>query len=558
LQNKTGAAITDAPVGFGFTTEITELELEGASLESSDEDYNFHRFRFERPMQPGETRLLTYTGRRFPVGFNHNGNIPNLLNAGGGVFGNGTFVNSTALGPYIGYNAGNTLTDRNDRWREGLDPAPRYADLDDESEWGNSYLTQDADWVGFRATVSTSADQVAIAPGYLIEDSVDADRRTFHYEMDAPMQNFYAVLSARYANRTEDWNGIELSVYYHPEHEWNVDRMMTSLKKSIAYFDKHFSPYQYRQMRVLEFPAYSNFAQSFPNTVPWSEGLGFIADVTDPEEIDYVFYVGAHEVAHQWWGHQVSSANVQGQTVLVETLAQYSALMVMEEEYGPHMMRRFLKYELDNYLQNRGGEAIEELPLYRVENQQYIHYRKGSVVMYALKDALGVDAMNRAMQGLIADAAYRYSPYPTSRELINHIRAQATTDEQQELITDLFEKITLWDLKVDEATAVERADGRFDVTIDVEAAKFYADGQGQQQEAPLDMSIDVGLFSENLDDVTEGDDHVVYFEKHRITSGESTITVTVDEQPSYAGIDPYNKLIDRNSDDNVESVDEIS
>jgi aminopeptidase N len=232
--------------------------------------------------------------------------------------------------------------------------------------------------------------------------------------------------------------------------------------------------------------------------------------------------------------------------------------MVMEEEYGPHMMRRFLKYELDTYLQNRGGEAIEELPLYRVENQQYIHYNKGSVVMYALKDTLGVDAMNRAMQGLIADAAYRYSPYPTSRELIRHIRAQATTEEQQALITDLFEKITLWDLRVDEATVMERDDGKFDVTMNIDATKFYADGEGQQEEAPLNMMIDIGLFTENLDDVFEGEDHVVYFEKHRITSGESTITLTVNKRPSYAGVDPYNKLIDRNSDDNVDSIDEIS
>ncbi len=376
--------------------------------------------------------------------------------------------------------------------------------------------------------------------------------------MDAPMQNFYAVLSARYASKIEEYKGVELSVYYHPEHEWNVDRMMTSLKKSLDYLGENHSPYQYRQMRVLEFPAYASFAQSFPNTVPWSEGLGFIADVTDPEEIDYVFYVGAHEFAHQWWGHQVSSANVQGQTVLVETLAQYSALMIMEQEYGPHIMRKFLKYELDNYLQSRGGEAIEELPLYRVENQQYIHYRKGSVVMYALKDALGEDAMNRAMQGLIADAAYRYSPYPTSRELIHHIREQATTDEQRALITDLFEKITLWDLKVDEATVSERDDGRFDVTINYEAAKFYADGRGQQEEAELDMSVDIGIFTQDLDDVTEGDEHVLYFEKHRVTSGDGVLTITVDERPSHAGIDPYNKLIDRNRDDNVQSVDEAA
>lgn len=558
LENKTDTAIVNVPVGFGFSTEISDLALEGATLASSDDDYNFHQFRFEPALMPGERRRLTYIGERRPKGFKHRGNIPGLLQAGGGVFGNGTFVNNGALGPYIGFNEGNILTNRNDRFREDLAPVPRYPDLDDESEWGNSYLTQDADWVTFEATVTTAADQTAIAPGYLIGESTEGDRRTFYYEMDAPMQNLYAVLSARYESVVEDWNGIELSVFYHPEHDWNIDRIMVSLKKSLEYFGENHSPYQYRQMRVLEFPAYSNFAQSFPNTVPWSEGLGFIADVRDPENIDYVFYVGAHEVAHQWWGHQVSSAKVQGQTVLVETLAQYSALMVMEHEYGPHMMRRFLKYELDNYLQGRGGENIEEQPLYRVENQQYIHYRKGSVVMYATKDYLGEDAVNRALQKLIAEVAYRYDPYPTSRDLLRNLRAQATTDEQQSIITDLFEKITLWDLKVDEATVAERPDGRFDVTLNIEAAKFYADGEGEQEEAPLDMQIDIGIFSENLDDVTDSDDHVIYFEKHPIKSGESTLTITVDERPEYAGIDPYNKLIDRNSDDNVEGVDEIS
>jgi len=556
LENKTGSRIENVPVGFGFNTEISDLTLEGAELTSSDDDFNLYQFNFEPALAPGERRLLRYTGHRKPKGFKHRGNLPGLLDEGGGVFGNGTFVNNNALGPYIGFNEGAILTDRNSRWREDLEPVPRYPDLDDESEWGNSYLSQDADWINFNATVTTSADQTAIAPGYLIDETIDGDRKRFHYAMDTQMQNLYAILSARYESRVENWRGIELSVYFDPAHEWNIDRIMVSLKKSLGYFSDNFSPYQYRQMRVLEFPAYSTFAQSFPNTVPWSEGIGFIADITDPEEIDYVFYVGAHEVAHQWWGHQVSSAKVQGQTVLVETLAQYSALMVMEHEYGPHMMRRFLKYELDNYLQGRGGEAIEEQPLYRVENQQYIHYRKGSVVMYATKDYLGEDAVNRALQALISETAYSYDPYPTSRDLLRHLRAQATSDAQQEIITDLFEKITLWDLKVDEATVAPRDDGRFDVTINIDAVKFYANGDGSQEEAPLDMLIDIGVFSQDLDDVVAGDDHVLYFDKHRISSGTSSITVIVDEMPSYAGIDPYNKLIDRNSDDNVERIDE--
>jgi len=554
IENRTDAPIDDVPIGFAWNVAVDALDLEGATLTSSDADYNMYRYSLDPPMAPGERRKLSYTVSRHPQGFKHDDNIPALL-AGGGVFGNGTFVNSNGLGPYIGFNRGFILTDRSDRWREGLEPVKRYADLDDRSQWRNSYLSSDSDWVSFEAVVTTSADQTAIAPGYLVDEGAEGDRRRFHYRMDAPMQNLYAVLSARYASRVEDWNGIQLSVFYHPAHDWNVDRMLTSLKKSIGYFAENFSPYQYRQMRVLEFPGYASFAQSFPNTVPWSETIGFIADLSDPEEIDYVFYVGAHEIAHQWWGHQVSSANVQGQTVLVETLAQYSALMLMEHEYGPHVMRRFLKYELDNYLQGRGGEAIEELPLYRVENQAYVHYRKGSVVMYAIKDALGEDAVNRALANLVAESAYRYDPYPTSRDLLRHLRAEANTEAQQQLITALFEKITLWDLELKEAAATLRDDGRYDVTLEVIARQYEADGRGEQTEVPLDLPVDIGIFTMSPDKVTEGEDHVLHFEKQRITTGTHTLSFTVNEKPSHAGIDPYNKLIDRNSDDNLKTID---
>ena len=67
--------------------------------------------------------------------------------------------------------------------------------------------------------------------------------------------------------------------------------------------------------------------------------------------------------------------------MLVETLAQYSALMVMKQKYGEAKMERFLQYELDRYLLGRSTEQKKELPLSRVENQPYIHYRKGSLVM---------------------------------------------------------------------------------------------------------------------------------------------------------------------------------
>src|SRR5262249_39613117 len=160
------------------------------------------------------------------------------------------------------------------------------------------------------------------------------------------------------------------------------------------------------QVRILEFPNYASFAQSFSNTIPYSESIGFIADLRDKDDIDYVFYVTAHEVAHQWWAHQVIGAGVQGATMLSESLAQYSALMVMEHEYGPAQMRKFLKYELDRYLAMRATERVKEQPLALNENQQYIHYNKGSVIFYALKDYVGEDTVNAVLARFLHEKGF--------------------------------------------------------------------------------------------------------------------------------------------------------
>ena len=265
-------------------------------------------------------------------------------------------------------------------------------------------------------------------------------------------------------------------------------------------------------------------------------------------------YIGAHEFAHQWWAHQVIGSAQQGSTVLSETLAQYSALMVMEKMYGPDQIRKFLKLELDRYLRSRGMERLEELPLQRVENQPYIHYQKGGLVMYLLRDQIGEEAVNRALRRLIADHAFKSAPYPRSLDLVAALRAEAPADKQA-LITDLFEKITLYDVKTTSATAAERPDGRWDVTLVVEARKLYADGQGVETEAPLNETFDIGVFSAEPGKPGFEPANVLAMERRVLRSGTQTYRFITATRPTHAGVDPYNKWIDRESDDNVEPVD---
>jgi ABC-type transport system involved in multi-copper enzyme maturation permease subunit len=545
LQNKTDKPISDLHMRLPMDWTLVATNFPAHETVSEDSAHGYTIYRLKQPLAPGASMDFDFTLQYWSRGFR---NTPDDYQ----VVDNGTFINSADF-PHFGYSEQGQLDDRNDRREYELGPAPRMPKIDDEAARAFNLLDRDADWVTFEATLSTVPDQIALAPGYLEKEWTETTpsgqgRRYFHYKMDKPILDFFSFQSANYTVKRDKWNDIALEVYYDTKHEYNVDRIMESMKKSLAQFGTSFAPFQFRQMRVLEFPGYARFAESFANTVPFSESIGFIADLRDPESIDYPFYVTAHEVGHQWWAHQVIGAMVQGVTMLDETFAQYSALMVQEQEYGPAKMRKFLKYELDRYLRGRAGEVVEEMPLALVENQPYIHYRKGSIVTYSLKDYLGADVVNRTLARYAHDKAFQQPPYTTTREFLEYLREDAGP-QYTSLITDLFEKITIFDDRITAATAVKRDDGKYDVTLSLHTGKTYVDGVGKETPAKFDIPIEVGVFARAADG-KEQNEKVLFIEKRMVADGDSSVTITVDGEPYEAGIDPYNKLVDRVSDDN--------
>ena len=522
------------------------ISIPGAELKKDDKRLAYRIYRFTSPMQPGESRTM-----HFDVASTNRGFENELSNVE--IMPNGTFFNNT-VAPVIGYDSDRELQDAVLRRKYGLKevdlmPALERNCTDDCRE---NYLPGHADWVDVESVISTSPDQIAIAPGSLIREWQQNGRSYFQYKLDHQSLNFYSFLSANYQVDREEWNGIKLEVYYIKEHPWNVPRMMNSLKKSLEYYTTNFGPYAHKEARIIEFPRVARFAQAFPGTMPYSEAIGFIANINKPDDIDFVFYVVAHEMGHQWWAHQVIGANMEGATLLSETLAQYSALMVMEKEYGRDMMRKFLQYEMDGYLRSRGRERLREHPLMDVEaNQGYIHYNKGSVVLFYLKEMIGEDAVNRALRKVIQEYAYQPPPYPTSYALEDALREQ-TPPQLQYLLKDLLDDITIFSNRTLDATARKRPDGKYDVTINLETHKYKADAQGNETEVPLDDYIDIGAFAKPPKEKQYG--ATLYRDRIHMTQKTATYTFVTDSLPDKAGVDPFALLIDRVPDDNMKPV----
>ncbi len=544
LKNKSNFPIDSVHVLIPPTIKINELGFSRTSqLMLNDSVYAYRIYKLAQPLLPGDTITLSFNVDMRPKGFTQD-----FSGLGTPIY-NGTFVNNQGFLPSIGYDYNGEIADNSHRKKHGLGYRITANPITDTEAYQRNVFTHDADFITFDATVSTVPDQTAVAPGYLLKEWTENGRRYFHYKMDNKILNFYSFLSARYTIKKEVYNNINLEIYYQKGHEYDLDRMFNGMKKALQYYTTNFSPYQHKQVRILEFPRYATFAQSFPNTIPFSEGIGFIADVDDSskENVDYPFYVTAHEVAHQWFAHQIIGADVEGSNMLSESLAQYGAIMVMEKEYGEERLRKFLHLEMDKYLTARSNESEKEKPLALVDvGQGYILYQKGGIVMHSLNKYMGEDSLNHALKRFIERYAFLGPPYPTTLDLIASLR-QSTPDSLQYFITDAFEKITIYDNKITEAKAQKTGD-KYMVNVTIDSKKFSADSTGKETEVPSTNYIEVGVYKNK--------NTIATLTRYKLKTGETELCIPVNEKPYKVVVDPRILLIDKKLDDNEQRLDD--
>ena len=548
-KNKSNTPINELHFTMPEMTDSIQIQIPNSQLKFNDKKLYYRIYKLNQPLAANDSIKIDIHLWKYTKGFEDEVSFTSLTQ-------NGTFFNNSDLLPKFGYENGLEISNKNKRVKLKLPPRIRMPKLDDTNlkARSNTYISNDSDWVEVNTTISTSSDQMAIAPGSLLKSWKANGRNYYNYKLDQKSLNFYSFISARYKVARQKWNGIDLEVYYDPQHAYNVPTMLKSMQKSLEYYIKNFGPYYHKQCRIIEFPRYENYAQAFPGTMPFSEGIGFIVDLREvtKDDIDQVFYVVAHEMGHQYWAHQVCGANMQGSEMMSEGFAQYSALMVMEKEYGKDKMKKFLKYEMDEYLSGRSSELEGENPIMKTENQQYIHYNKASVVMYYLKEMIGEHKVNEAMHHLITTYGYKNPPFPTSNAAVNEFK-KVTPDSLQYVIKDLFENITLFSNRMMKAT-YKKVGTEYEVTLITTSEKVRSNALGKETKIPISDYIDIGIFAEPKNDQNLG--KVLVYKRLKINKKDNTFKFKTKELPYEAGIDPYNYLIDRIPDDNLKKLEE--
>ena len=544
MKNIGETPIDSVMIHYYNETELNELLLsKTAQLIVDDKDLGLKLFKFDTPLNPNDSLYLDFSLTYTRKGFKNSGTNHEILK-------NGSFLHNHYF-PSIGYSKRFELTNERKRKKYGLPKQDMMPETTDS--WGltQNYICGDADWVSYKATVSTSSDQIALSPGELVAQWKEGNRNYYTYQIKENMINFFTVLSAEYKVKKDKWNDIDLEIYYHNNHTYNLESMMLGLKESLKYYTREFGEYPYSVLRIAEFPRYGYYAQAFPTLIPFSEGIGFIANVK-PNTIDYPYYVTAHETGHQWWAHQVIGGNTRGTIMLSESFTEYSSLMVVKHRFGDYLYRQQLKYALYDYLSGRSGESRYELPLTQVETQSYIYYNKGMLVMNAASRLLGEKQLNSALSEFVKLTKFKANPYTNTQEFMS-VLDDYVPDSLKVKIDEMFNQIVLYDYNLKKAEVEELENSKYKIKIEFSAEKQLYDAKGNPQKIDLAEWVEIGfLIKDRLG--KKKTDKIIGTERVYITQKDNIIEFITETKPEEVIIDPYFLSLDKILHNNKVSI----
>lgn len=150
--------------------------------------------------------------------------------------------------------------------------------------------------------------------------------------------------------------------------------------KAINSFSRWFGPYPYNSLALTQMPG--NYSQGWPSLI-FLSSFAFLspseqADLhLDPLRMVLDNQVLMHETAHQWWGDLVLWSSYRDQWI-AEGLANYSSLLLLEQQNPAQFERVLENYRRDLLSTNKDGERLRDAgPVTLGQRLQSSHFPDG-------------------------------------------------------------------------------------------------------------------------------------------------------------------------------------
>lgn len=438
-------------------TQVTESKLfvGRGRLVESDPKFHVYQYRFPQALQPGEGVMVLFQAQVQQSSFKP-------LNPENYITPQASYVEFEQLLPQVGLVAGQTITDPSLREKYQL-PIRREALPAHEAE------TIKDTRITFDILASTITGQTVVAPGFLEREWHDQGRRYFAFKSNRPVPLALNLASAPFQKLTQTTHSLPVTYYFHPLQKTNAKEVSDTAITAISYGHENFGPYQGKGLTVATLPSFSHkFAgTACPDTVYLVENRALTMQQA-PALAYGTAKILAHEISHQWWGMQLNPAEVEGVTMLLESLAVYSEQVMIQANYSSDDLLNYLKHASDQYFLIRNFERAGEKPLLKVTSQPSIYYFKGALVAHTLRQLLGEPAMNQILNSFLKE-----HPYPkavVAKDLLTSILEQAK-NEDRAFIKELFTDIVTYQFELTEAASKPIENNSWQITFTLKSQK---------------------------------------------------------------------------------------
>lgn len=530
VKNKSKQPATRFYIGIDPDIELLALRPEGASLVSSDESFGQHCYRPHRPLAPGQEMIVHFAIRADRSAFK-------TFNSENAVARNGSYIELEKYLPHFGYRSAYEIEDPEQRRRNGLPVSKRILSSD-----------HDYHFIHFQNIISTETGQHAVTVGKLVKRWENAGRSYFHYRSRLPIPDMFALSTASYAVKTERYKGTTFRVYHLTGHSQNVPAMMQAMKDAVEYGNANFGPYQHDELTLAEIPHYPGSATAYPGVIFSQERANFRSNLSDSSGFNFTYATTAHETAHQWWAGQVAAPAGPGYALLTESLAKYTEAIVTEKRFGKMYLRPYHVKDAQLYFAYRSAAGEKEMPLWKTTEQPFVHYQKGGLAIFRLKEILGEAHLARALHELVKQHGYP-SQKPSPADLIGALK-RGTNAAQAQLIDVLFKKVIVFDNDIKIRSTKPLPHNSQLLTLEINVRKTDETSGKPVPLEPRD-DIDIAVFDQELTSGSAPAKPAVYLKRHHFSKGRSVISMVVPRGPVTVMLDPLSCMLDVNDHNNV-------
>jgi aminopeptidase N len=427
LLNHHDTAIEQVLLGRAGRYAWADVQLDGAKQIAFDDGLKQAVYAFDKPLQPGERRTLrsefTYKQPKLWPIRGHQFVTPEL-----------SYIRAVPLLPTVGYQTNYEIHDPQLRadyqLPEKKHVLPSILFAEQATRLGRY------DWLTLTSTITTDAGHHGLSQGELLSQSQSEGRNVFVYRTNTPMSAIPAWLSMPFDSISQQQGGVTLQVFS-PRKGQGEDINLKAMADTLAWFANNVAPYRAKQLSLVSVPEIGVRGYALPQIMLINDRIGFRAHPADDAGFDQRYRIAVHETAHQWFGHDIGHGVAQDHAFLIESMAKYIELVLLETHYGKPAMDALLQHEKIRYQQGVLADVNSKVALVNT-TQNHDQYSRATVVFAQLRKRLGDEVITQALRQLWQ--IHRYPNVPANAMDFVRSLKKATGKENHALIETLLIK----------------------------------------------------------------------------------------------------------------------